>query len=495
MILNIKKLTCSTKTPSWTSLLPESMLKISAVLMFALLGACSGDDNDDESIASTKTFFQIINGIPDSPSVLVTFIEVGVSDDEDDDIEDSANLAQQDATSLRTIDPGVVTIAVTDVDPDTGDTTVLIPDTMLDLSVGTVYTVVLTGTYEVPELVVFEKPFGDVEDSTDEAELDAIYLGSQGGIELIVAANDTSGVSSLLNLSAQMSSEPFRAATDISHEINLQEVSGEAPVFSVDSVSFGTGTRASLVVTDKLATNPPTVDLFVVFESGIVQTFTNLAQKPKLRFVNAVSDGDVDIEVRDSFSGDLISLRSLAFQQATDYEESVDGSTFQDIIVRRSEAPEETPFVTVVSLEGEVFYTLVFGGSFTTGDVASHLTQTIENPLATITRIKFINAARLTEINDLEEEVDVALSLYVLQSGNSLEDSTPILTTDFMSSAATQVSAKESILVVTREGSTQLMADPVPILLQDISTLLITTTESSGGGQPFEVVIESQPRP
>jgi hypothetical protein len=64
-----------------------------------------------------------------------------------------------------------------------------------------------------------------------------------------------------------------------------------------------------------------------------------------------------------------------------------------------------------------------------------------------------------------------------------------------MSSAATEVPAAESILVVTKEGSTELLADPVPILLQDVSTLLITATESSGGGQPFEIVIESQPRP
>ncbi|MFT4728659.1 MAG: hypothetical protein ACI9UN_003171 [Granulosicoccus sp.] len=320
-------------------------MKLFAVLMLALLGGCSND---------------------------------GDNDDDEDDIEDSAALGQQDATSLRTIDPGVVTITVTDVDPDTGDTTVLVPDTMLDFSVGTVYTVVLTGTYEAPELVVFEKTYGDVDDSTEEAELHPIYLGSQGGIELIVAANDASGSNSSLDLSTQMPGTPFRVSTETSHEISLQGSVGEIPVYNVDSVSFAGGTRVSLIITDTLATNPPTVGLFVVFETGFVQAFTNLAQKPKLRFVNAVSDGDVDIEVRDSFSGDLISLTTLAFQQTTDYQESIDDSIFQDILVRRSEAPEEAPFVTVVSLEGEMFYTLVFGGSFTTSDVSSHLTQQIK---------------------------------------------------------------------------------------------------------------------
>lgn len=460
------------------------------MLMLALLGSCSDDDDsDDASIKSTKTFFQIVNGIPDSPSVLVTFVQIGVSDDDEDDIEDSAVLGQQDATSLRTVDPGVITVAITDVDPDTGDTAVLIPDTMLDLSVGTVYTLVLKGTYEVPELIVFEKPYGDIEESTEEAELHPIYLGSQGGIELSVSATDTSGSSVLLNLSTQMSETPFRVPTTTSYEISLQESTGEKPVYSTDSVSFGSGSRASLIITDKLATNPPTVDFFVVFETGIVRSFTNLAQKPKLRFVNSISDGDVDIEVRDSFSGDLISLTTLAFQQTTGYQESVDDSIFQDILVRRSAAPAETPFVTVVSLEGEVFYTLVFGGSFTNGDVSSHLTQTNESPLATFTRIKFINAARLTEVDDLGEELDVGLSLHVLQSGNSLEDSAPVLSAEFMSSGDIAVPAMETILAVTKEGSTELLADPMPILLSEVSTLLVTATESSGGGQPWLNII------
>ena len=65
MIQRIKRPTRLTTNLLWKPILPNSARNLFAVLMLALLGSCSDDDDsDDASIESTKTFFQIVNGIP-----------------------------------------------------------------------------------------------------------------------------------------------------------------------------------------------------------------------------------------------------------------------------------------------------------------------------------------------------------------------------------------------------------------------------------------------
>jgi hypothetical protein len=460
---------------------------LATIMLAILIAGC--DSGGGGSSSSSDAFIQVINAIPDSPAITVT-IDVDV--DEDDSVDEVISVQSfQQASRKETREAGDLVFKVTH-----GDDVVLIDETTITLKAGTIHTLILTGSYSSPDVLFLEKPEGDVDDDeSEEAEVQVINLASAGSLDIYL--DDTTQVMGNLpttTLNPGMESGLFLLDAEPAYQFKISPQGEETRIFDVEETTFAARRRYMVIVTDVLTTYSTDTTAFIVDDNALTKSFINLAVQPKLRFVNAVPDEmSVEISFSDFFLPEQIQKTTLDYQQVSDYFEMDLSSVFLTVTGTFVSAPDEEAFKTVVSLGSDTFHTLVIGGSITDNTLTTQIAESDEHITATELRAQFLNTAKITVLDDSDEEQTLELSFDVLEVGESLEQVSPIVSAlGFLSFKTAGLEPTPSLLVAEETSTGDIFAGPTPSLMEEESSMLIFTTEAVGGGLPLTLSIHTR---
>lgn len=446
-------------------------LCLAALLMFG----CGSNDDDDDPIPLDGVL-QIVNAIVDSPSLTVNII------DSADEETSGGTLSFQSASSLMTMAGGMYSLNITYEDPITGGDEEFITDYQLEVSRDTVHTVVLWDSFTSPDVLLLEKPIGEV-DGDDSEDFEVQFLNLSTGTSLDVHFSDPalSLGSPTTTLSVGGNSEPLLLPAD-SYRIRVTEPGVDKVLYDSGAIDIPERSRRTVIFTNNVGPDPTTRSAFVATELG-TNIFPNEVARSGLRIVNAIADeANVSIEVLDSTSQNLIQAATLDFPDITDFI-SVDPN-FLNVAVEVASNPGVVTSSTV-SLNEDTFFTLVIAGSGIADSISIRATSADHRPVATVANLHFINALRTTDIEDFNR-----VDLYALPIGDSLADAAPKFSQiEFLGSSSSTLPATGFDLVVTTAGTQSILAGPIRLTVEGSTSLLVVAAEGFGGGTPFQIVV------
>lgn len=447
------------------------------------LTGCSDSDDDDDVDGIVDATALLVNGIPDSPPLTITF---DVDPDEDDLTPESSTLINfQQATSSQLITTSNFSYRVSYENPVSEQTVTLIAETNLTIESSTIHTLLLTGTFDTPAVVSLTKPVGDLDTTEElEAEIEMINLSSVDPVSVSLSEQGSTSVPAA-TLSPGGSIEPYRLNSELTYDLSLEDVNDT--LYAVDQLEFTNRSRRTLVITDDLSTNPASVSVFLVTESGSIITFENILANPALKVVNLVADKTpLNIEISDSFSEAQQLLTSLEFLEASSQIEVDLASVFLDVLV--TDASDQAQYSSILSLDGGLSYTLLLAGLARDESISGRLESNDPRPISTLSNVQVIHGVSSRVIDEDGESETIELDVYKLLGGESLSDVSPIASgLDFTESQLVTLPASPTIFVVTEAGTETIVAGPEPLILEPKSNPLLVVSESEGGGLPMKL--------
>ncbi len=459
--------------------------RIPVVGILALVGLMAGCNKGGDAASDTTTaLVQIVNAIPDSPFLTVTFDPDLTSTDEQ---LNTVYLLTYQQSSTHARKAGEVSVTVRFEDTATGGVTSFIPETKFTLATDKIYTVLLTGSFAAPAIRVLEKPTGTVSATgTIEAEFQMIQLSSIASLDVSLT-NPTSASGSVSRTMAKGDvTDPFRLPGAGDYRLTLA-VPGSAPLYDSGVVNFSNGSRQTVIIADKVLPDRVTAEVFFITASNTSRTFNNVLAKPRLRMMNGISNETaVEFKLTDSFSGDPIDTRTLNYRQITNYFQPALDSVFMNVGLYPASTPAVEAYSTIVSLSADTYYSLITTGVSTNSNLSSQLLVVERRPQGTLTNITFMNAANIPVVATDGSTTSLRLSLYILKAGESLSGKLPSATSiSYLGNRTFTAPATPSILVATEAGTDKIVAGPLPIVLQEKQSILVAVTEAVGGGRPL----------
>ena len=453
------------------------------------LTACDDSDSSDDS--ETSVTVQFVNAIPDSPSISLTVDTDPEVDDDEDEIDLLSSLSFQQGYTTQAATVGEITFELTYEDPATDDTETLIDTSSLTLAADTLYTVIFTGTFDAPTILVLDKPVGDLSDSDiDEAEFQIVNLSSGETLDVYIDDVDARADLPVATLDSGGFTDTFRLLTEPEYALYITSRGLDERIYDVGELTFSALSRRTLIITDELSDSDVGITAFLMTEGGASITFDDLIAEPKLRLTNAVPDLlAADISVIESFDGAIQNNVSINYQETTDYFSTDLDAVFLDVNFSDATGAIAASYETIVSLDQSNFYTLVFAGNLDEAATTSRLISIDERPRATQTNVTFVNAVNLS----LDDEDPLDLEFYVLEAGESIEAVQPSTSAlGFLDSTTRTFPAKPTVLIATDSSTDNIVAGPIPVIFESKQSLLITVTESPGGGQPLSINIHQR---
>jgi hypothetical protein len=457
---------------SWVCLLRGLVTVLAAGLMFG----CGGNDSDSSPAVLPAGFLQIVNAIIDSPELSV---EVTL----DDETRNMGELGFQAATGIVSMDQETYSMAVTYIDPVTGDSADLIVDADLDITVDTIHTVVIRGSFASPNLLFLEKPLGDVgEDDSEDIEVQVVNVGADT-VAVYFGDPDlgVTGESLLGTLTSGSNTEPV-LLPEGSYRLRITDDGSSVVVYDSGEFDFARQSRRVIVVSDNFGPDPATKSAFILTENGTV-ALSNGVARSGLRIINAVADeADVTVDIIEPTSQVTINSVTLNFPDVSEYV-NVDPS-FVNVSVAVASAPGEASNSTV-SLNEDTYFTIIVAGSGIEDAISIRASSANQRPFATGANLHFVNTLRDTDVEDFDR-----VDLYALALGDSLADSGPKFSQiGYLGSTSSTLPATAFDLVLTTAGTQSILAGPVRISVDGSTSLLVVAAEAFGGGVPRQIVV------
>ena len=440
----------------------------------SLLSGCGSD-----SSSSGNGSLQMINTMEDSPTL---FVEV--EDSEDDLVETISVFGFQTASSLRSIVRGTYEISVKYIDPETEFEERLIT-TDVDIFRGNIHTGVLTGTFDDPNLLWFDKPEGIVTDpDSEDIEVQAINMSSRSlSLFLGDAAEGLSADALVATLAANEVSDA-RAVPhddDADYRARATEDGSSDIIFDSGDINVPVASRRTLVATDPTGPDSNVVSVFVVTDAGS-ERYQNEQAASGFRLINGIADvADARMVVTTPATGDVLQDVTLLFGQASSFQVA-DGS-FVDVDVF-APASETIATRSTVSLNEDEAYSITAAGSALNQDVSIRANVYDLRSVANSINLHFINTLQETDEED-SSDVDV----YALQLGDALSDTAPLASrVGFLESTSVVLGATSYDLVVTTSGTQSILAGPQRIFPDSGEVRIALSAEAVGGGEPNQII-------
>ena len=450
------------------------------VFVFCLsLAGCNDDDEAAE--ADDPARYQLVNAIPDSPRLSITFEEIEDDDEDSDETSPTVNLVSfRDATTAFSTEEDEVEIRITYDDPETEDERELVETFTVSPVSGSTQVVMLSGTFESPEVDVYERQNEDFEDETDDdlAEVQVFNASSldPGTVSLAGETDIT------LTLSPGSASAVQRISSEEDYDLILSDSAG-ATVFTVDSLTFTERSRTLVVLTNEL---DGTVSPLVVSEFGGTTTYTNDTLPLYLSILNGVPDElMLDITITDAFDSEAsFTSGDQGFLDVSRPFEFGADTVFVDIDAVSGNANSQS----VVGVGSATYELIVVGGQ--PGEIEVATAPLDPFPAATAVNLTAVNAADVTVLDDEGEEEPLAVSIYVLEPEENLGDADPeARSLAHLESRRFSSIATPSVIVATRTDSDEIVAGPVALEMEAGSSLIVVVGETVGGGLPLELKI------
>ncbi|MEM1433483.1 MAG: hypothetical protein AAGG11_05470 [Pseudomonadota bacterium] len=445
-------------------------------LLLAILWAagCGSDESSDSGLG----LVQIVNGIVDSPDLLIEI-------EEDGDLAETVNaLGFQRASRLTSLSRALYEFDIFFEDPEDGFNERLL-SSELEVRRNTVYLGVLSGSFSNPLLTWYERPEGTVTDAdSEDIELLAINLSSESVAVYLGDDSDGLAAESLVATLAPGSvSSPLLVAhdDDADYRARVTLDGSDTIVYDSDRITIPVGSRQTLLVTDPTGPDPDTKSLVILSDSSAI-AYGNVAAGSGFRMINALADAaDIRTEVVLSAAGTSVTGQTLLFGEATALIAA--DATFIDVDTF-APAAAATASTTTVSLSSDTAYVIVTAGTVLEEDVSVRATELDLRSVANSVNIHLINA-----LNETDDEDISAVDFYALPLGDSLADTAPAATNvGFLEGRNTLLPATAYDLVVTTAGTQSILAGPARVFPSGGERVLSVAAESAGGGLPNQIL-------
>ncbi|MEM6710564.1 MAG: hypothetical protein AAF648_17450 [Pseudomonadota bacterium] len=437
-----------------------------------LLTACGSSDSSNDPADGA---YQFVNALPDSPTLELT-IRL------DDDLFQSVPVfGYQQSTSLQTINRDVYTYEVSYVDPISGDSETLLPETEFEVLRDTVHTFVLTGSFATPQVQRLEASLDVFDADEDEIQLRALNLSSETAV-IYLGGPDAglNGDTLLATLAPGVGNDALlrEDPEDSTYRLRVTAENSAAVVYDSGEFDIAARSRRLIVLTDAVGPDARGPSVFLVSEAG-ASAFTNAAANSAIQLLSVVSQlPSIEAQLTNTATEETLVVADLSLGVPSSFTAAEPGF----ITLTAADADGLFDATSTISIDEDAFYTVVVGDG---EDRVTRANRAEYRRVATQTAIEFINGLEATDDEDV-----VRVDLYALDVGDSLADAAPIMVgVEFLSSVNSTVPATTLDLVVTTSGTESILAGPLRVSFPDREARLISVTEAAGGGLPNQILV------
>lgn len=431
--------------------------------LFALTACGSGNNQSitQDDLGSVRMF----NGIADSPALSFT-------------LENStfATLPFGQVSGFSQTVDGRFDVDVSFIAIDTTFTT-LVDDFRTEVREQEQTTVVVTGSIAAPVIFEFNAPNPNIPTGT--TEFHVINTGNAGSVDFHLTPDNA-------DLGAPTTSVANNAVSELlstdsgSRRIRLTAPGSSDVIYDSGSFELANGSRLIFHVKPYFGPGDNTVRVANI--DGTRSTgFSNEELPVSLRIANAIADvaGADTAVVVNGTTTETTDIPSNSFSAPQLFSA---GSA--DLQVNMQTDPGTPFFIDTQLLVAGEQRTLLVAGSVTNGTTVGRLTIEPVRPISTS-----------AQINVLQGTISSGrIDVYLLEAGETTETTgATIADLTLLANATREVQAGTYDVVVTQNGVTTVLADPVPLTLEngDIRTILVTDADS--GGLPPRIILGEQP--
>ncbi len=459
---------------------PVSAVLVSSLAFF--LFGCSGSDDDDASTSEVARL-QIINAIPDSPTLAISVDEETGDDDDDETVSSVVRLLSfMDATSTIQSDAESVVVGVTFEDPDSDADIELLDELEIALVEDSIHYLVLTGSFAIPSIELVTRAYGDLDEVEEEDVAEVQVINASTLDPAVVNLVGTTGRTFTLFPGASSTVERLDVSDD--YRLELDHASGDAR-FEIEALSFAERARSLVVVVDRAEGGPMPI---VVSALGASTVFSDESRPTYVRVLNTMPDtSQIELMLNDAFGGPDSAEFSLDYLHMSLPFEVRSETSFINVDVREG----TDAFETVVSINPDSNDVLILGGRLRDETAAATVTSVRTVAPATQVSLMVLNAADVQVLDDDDEPVPLDISFHVLEAGEGLsESSADAAGLDHLDSREFYAKATPSVVVATRAGTNDIVAGPVALPMLSGTSVLVVVVEAPGGGRPLSLLIQ-----
>lgn len=450
------------------------------VFFIVLLVACGNGESDDDG-GSGSGSVQIINSMLDSPEIIVRVMK-------DDDTISTTDVSYQETTGVDSLDLGNYAVLLEYQNPLDNSLTTVYSEYDFSVVEDKVLTIIISGEFSSPQFHELEKNSSDSfsdDEEVEEFELEVINLASDSTEVYLEGQLDNSGAP-LVSLTPGSFSDPviLEDYDNSSYRFLVEDGSGEV-YFDSGKIDFDENSRSLLIITDSAGPDSSKKSAYLVDSTG-VDVYVNEEVGSYLRLVNLIPDDEKsNVDISYSATSEAVSEDLLAFGELKN--KGLIETGFVDVAAS-SDSDSLLSKTSAVSLSNDAYETVVVGGRWGDSTVAIGSLSGKLRPLAKVANIQFFSGLIETDDDDIDE-----VDLYAIEIGGSLSAEIPIcVDVGYMSGCTTTLSATTSYdVVVTTSGTNLIIAGPVRLTPEELSTILLLAAESEGGGEPYSIYVET----
>lgn len=404
----------------------SKLIKLTALLIFPLLVACSSNnDNDSDEPAAAQ--LRITHASADAPAVNV-YVDGEV-------FLEGVDFAQ--TSGLITI-PGNSTleVEVRGILPDQSEVTVIGP---VDLTFGSGER---TDVLAINNLASIEpKLLNPVAIETDITDVRVTVLHAApevGTVDVYVTAPgaDLANNTPVAALSFGEAAGPVAIAPDTQYQVRITPAGTVDVVYNSGEVSFPAGAElvvAAVTNTFKLAPSPVTL---LAIGSDSSNQIPDAATGAAVRVVhNSADTPAVDILVNGTAA-----ITDLTFPNATQYDQLEAPAGTYTVAVAAAADPSIQPIVEEVTLVQTDSYTVIAAGSFANDALTAITTEDVRRNIATAAIVRVVHGAYAA--------VEIPVDVYLTSDG-VISDAAPVISNLAYGEATAQLQATPSDYWVT----------------------------------------------
>lgn len=397
-----------------------------------------------------------------------------------------ATLAFAESSPAVITDLGDIGVDVTFTDPATLLMTPLLSDVPVTLTEDRLVTLIVHGSFAVPQIMIIDTMVNDLDATADEIEL-RYANATQDSVDVYLTDADEllAMVSPSQTLAGGAFSDSIVATASDNFRLRVTRENDATVVYDSGPFIILAGALRDFTVVESFG---PRADALGVIIASEVSTlvFLNQVDTAEIRSLNAVADEDsIDVDITDQATAANIASDTVPFGDLSAFTEF----TPVDVTASHSVASDPGNVAFQLDLESAptVFYTFVAAGSqgnqTLTGDFVASADM---RPIETVARVHFVHAS----------ESAGSVDVFYLDPGESPVDGQPAvagvgLFDDFRSS----VFEGAIDVYVTNAGTTAELVGPVQVNLASRDLLLFHITDSVGGGAPIQFNVSVEPAP
>ena len=433
------------------------------------LAGCGGSGYGGQVLIAppvTTAFLRVVNTIPNSPTLLA-----GV---------DSTNLTRvsfAQATGLQQVFTGAYGVNVNYLSVDGTTTVPVISPLPLTLRVDEQATVFVLGTLGAARTKLIEHTVPSI--AAGSAQVEVVHTAAAAGtldVYLTDAAADLATATKLTTVAFEQASDLATVASGANYRLRVTAAGSSVVLYDSGAFSIADTSRSMFVVVDYFGPGGSGFRV-ISLNNQNANTFAQEALPGALRVANMVAD----VPLVDLYIGPVAGVpafHDIAFGSVAPVQQFAKGTLNYTLTIA------STPTVLAagsVALNPGDTRTLVATRSG--ASVAARATVDARRPISGRAQLQIVNSA---------PSVGSGVNSYLVKAGATISTTTAAAVDQPVLAFAAAVAAGGAYVVVFSlpKDTTTPIAGPDPLAVVDGGIYTIYAAEASGGGAPYQIVVD-----